>query len=492
MIEVIYKDEKQDGQGNEKIFSVPRNIRQIGLIDRDLRIYVEDYVYTFLGRLSQVGRPAQDAGGCVAILTGSVKRAEGVTYVFIKGALSAEGMEAASDHMGFTDEIWKKLNEEEKKYFPEQETVGWFFSQPGIPLEMTEAIKRAHLKHFGGGEKIMMLMDPAEREDAFFCYENGFMVKQNGYYVYYEKNPLMQAYMLEKNHQIQPEKTEEVQDEAVQAFRKIINGKKRGQKNTREHPPVFSYGATACLVIAVLAVGGGFYRNYRQIQSVNRQASEVAAILEQSGEPEDTGASESMDEDSDVFGADTSEVSGFASSDAEASDPENWDSETQGSASSDPALSDSAPSGSKATGSAVPGTGSSGTASSDSGSSDPELSGSPASGVENSDSAASGFSSPDAAFGGASAADPSPSPAVKSDDEAQSTSGQEADLRKEKAEQTSAQPKVRTSYVIRPGDTLYQISLEKYGDVDTIKEICRLNGISQDEIIYPGQILKLP
>lgn len=31
-----------------------------------------------------------------------------------------------------------------------------------------------------------------------FRYENSFLVKQNGYYLYYEKNPQMQSYMLEK------------------------------------------------------------------------------------------------------------------------------------------------------------------------------------------------------------------------------------------------------------------------------------------------------
>ena len=50
----------------------------------------------------------------------------------------------------------------------------------------------------------------------------------------------------------------------------------------------------------------------------------------------------------------------------------------------------------------------------------------------------------------------------------------------------------RESYVIRPGDTLYQISMEHYGNMDEIEEICRLNGISQEEIIYPGQVIVLP
>ena len=48
------------------------------------------------------------------------------------------------------------------------------------------------------------------------------------------------------------------------------------------------------------------------------------------------------------------------------------------------------------------------------------------------------------------------------------------------------------TYVIRPGDTLYQISIEKYGSMDVIREICELNGITENQIIYPGQVIVLP
>ncbi len=485
MIEVIYKDESQEGRGNEKIFSVPRNIRQIGLIDRDCRIYVEDYVYTFLGRISQVRQAAGDGAGCVAVLTGSIKRAEGITYVFIKGALLAEGMEASAEHIGFTEEIWKKLNEEGKKYFPDQETVGWFLSQPGIPPEMTEAIKKAHLKHFGGGEKVMMLMDPAEREDAFFCYENGFMVKQNGYYVYYERNPLMQAYMLEKNNQIQPEKTEEVQDEAVRTFRKIINGKKKsGEKQSGERMPVFSYGAAACLIIAALAVGGSFYRNYRTARSINKEAGEAAAILDQTDaadesdrekqalqdtEPEDVFEVKTADEDGAEISVETSaavdqlvkEATGekTAVSGEETSGKSGEISEAGTSGDTEDTLAQETEG---IIGERVP-----------TETPYPKITSGP-----------SDENSVDAAV--------TPSPALKTGNEWTETANEESDLRKAKTEQTSSQTKVRTSYVIRPGDTLYQISLEKYGDVETVKEICELNGFTEDEIIYPGQIIKLP
>ena len=51
---------------------------------------------------------------------------------------------------------------------------------------------------------------------------------------------------------------------------------------------------------------------------------------------------------------------------------------------------------------------------------------------------------------------------------------------------------IGNSYVIKPGDTLYQISITKYGTMEKVAEICQANGLTEDEIIYPGQIIVLP
>ena len=63
------------------------------------------------------------------------------------------------------------------------------------PMEVSEMLLRIHLKHFGG-EKVLMLLDPSDNEEAFFRYENSFMVKQSGFYIYYEKNPQMQNFQI--------------------------------------------------------------------------------------------------------------------------------------------------------------------------------------------------------------------------------------------------------------------------------------------------------
>ena len=180
MIEVIYKEEKQEAKNGENLFNLPRNIRQVGLTTGNMRIYIEDYVYTFLTRLARNAVGSGKEQGCVAVFTGETKWNNGITYLFIRGALMVEDMEAASDHIDFSEKIWAKIQEDQAKYFPGQEITGWFFSRPQMYMETDELLTRIHLRYFGG-EKVLMLMEPAEKEEAFFFFENGLMVRQRGY-----------------------------------------------------------------------------------------------------------------------------------------------------------------------------------------------------------------------------------------------------------------------------------------------------------------------
>ena len=234
MIEVIYKEENPDIQEGEEGFCLPRNIRQIGVAGEKYKIYMEDYVYTFLIRLARTEENQEVQKGRVAVLIGEIKWKTGTAYLFIRGAVMAEDMEAAVDHVDFSGQVWKQIHEDQKKYFEDQEIVGWFFSQPRISMEATELLEKVHLKHFGG-EKVLMLMEPQESEDAFFRYENNTMIRLEGYYLYYEKNICMQNYMVEKNEKLQLDLTEKYEDRAVKDFRKIITEKTKEEKENTKH-----------------------------------------------------------------------------------------------------------------------------------------------------------------------------------------------------------------------------------------------------------------
>ena len=356
--------------------------------------------------------------------------------------------------------------------------MGWFFSQRSIPLEATELLKRVHLKHFGGGEKVLMLMDPAEREEVFFRYENSFLVKQNGYYLYYEKNPQMQSYMLEKNPEGTTDRQEEVPDEAVKAFRRIIQKKKSAEEKqteeTEERISVFSYAATACLALAVVAAGMKFYQNYQSLQQADVKAEMAASVIE-------TGPSEFPEEIKEK-----AEVTSVRTERADTGEKEVKDGEKSG-----------------------------------------ETKGEQEGGSESKNEIQENASRNTAKMK-KDEKETVPSEAAETDEETSNEnvkselSEEDRAIYREESDMRKAERRVResrdtagnsdsekvtetenntqseetsaggTTYIIRPGDTLYQISVEKYGSMEAVAEICRMNNMSESDTIYPGQIIVLP
>ncbi|URW87282.1 hypothetical protein M5E86_07690 [Blautia wexlerae] len=145
MIEVIYKDESQEGQNGEEPFGLPRNIRQIGLATEDYRIYMEDYVYTFLVRLARTEDSLGEAKTRVAVLTGNLKWRSQTAYLFIKGAIIAEEMEAAPDHIDFSENQWKQIQEAQKEYFEDQGDCGMvLFTASASPESIGSDVKSTH------------------------------------------------------------------------------------------------------------------------------------------------------------------------------------------------------------------------------------------------------------------------------------------------------------------------------------------------------------
>lgn len=439
MIEVVYKDEKQRAKGNEGIFQLPRNVRQIGMTDQNYRIYMEDYVYTFLERAAAAGEDKEEKERRLAVFMGETKWDAGTGYLFIRGAVLVSGEEISQEHVELTDAMWQQIHEDAEKYFEGEEIVGWFLGGRMQPMEVSEMLLRIHLKHFGG-EKVLMLLDPSDNEEAFFRYENSFMVKQSGFYIYYEKNPQMQAYMLEKNPELNQPEQELVADDAVKTFRKIIQKKHTEEtQETEERASVFSYAATACLVLAVLTVGVQFYQNYNHksitdtiTDTVSRTANSTEVTkAERQTEKKSVTPTSALKKDLTPIpvspaATETPPVTSMAAEDNAETDTKN----------------------------------------------------------------------------------------VLNSEKEQEIYREESDTRKaerrvkqEQVENNAAKNKISedvtdsavassaeagTSYVIKPGDTLYQISISRYGTMEKVADICRANGLTEEEIIYPGQIIVLP
>lgn len=196
MIEIICKDDGEKTiQNNEEEVFLPKNIRQVGSPRGRHRIYLEDYVYTYLRS------EAKNHEKCAAVFLGKSQVVKDIRYTFISGVVECGAAIFQWEDICLDESFWDYIYKEQKQFFSEMEIVGWALGKAGQAMELTQAVEAAHRKYFAGRDKILMLLDVLEGEELFFVYEQGYLQKREGYYIYYEKNLAMQSYMIYKREE---------------------------------------------------------------------------------------------------------------------------------------------------------------------------------------------------------------------------------------------------------------------------------------------------
>lgn len=262
MIEIIYSDESGKQEMPSSVIRLPRNVRQIGSGEDKKKIYVEDYVMTYVGKMWENPELENTAG----VLLGTVKYSEGVTYIFVSGAMVAEHVVFSGSGIIFSDDTWTGLYENMKEYFNDLEIVGWFLMRNDSAMEIDEGLYRAHVDNFAGVDKVLLLADAKEKEEEFYLYHNNSLERQKGYYIYYEKNESMQAYMVEKKQGKSIE--EEAEDRVIGNYRAIVQEKR--ELGTRSQQRVIGalYSACTFLAVVVLAIGVTMMNNYDKMKNM--------------------------------------------------------------------------------------------------------------------------------------------------------------------------------------------------------------------------------
>lgn len=255
MADGIKKEELQEDK-KEVLFCMPKNIRQIGQPEENRKIYIEDYVMSFVRYLGKESTNTYKT----AVFLGEYREWEGNQCIFIQGAIEVEGIDIEEGKC-FPKEIWESIYHAIEENFKHGSIVGWMLTKAGIPLETTEILEKIHIDNFSGQDKTLMLYDTLEREECFFVFEKKHLKKKEGYYIYYEKNQEMQNYMLKKKG-IMP--SEEVDDYAIKEMKKRMEGMeeaKRKKIKARKKLKVASI-----LVAAVLL--GGVWQNREMIRKL--------------------------------------------------------------------------------------------------------------------------------------------------------------------------------------------------------------------------------
>ena len=407
---------------------VPKNVRQIGNVSDSPKIYVEDYVDTFFAQLCEKCEKA-GAGPLGAFLVGDIQYGDDEEYVYIYGAIQMHDLKMSGNEYVIDESTWKHAYEDCKQYFEDGEMLGWFVAHPGVPLTPEASTVKLHKKSFPKKNTVFIMKDPVEKEETYYVHKMNDLMEIGGHYTYYEKNPCMQNYMISSRKKNGTFPTETVEDRAAKDFRNLV--RKRGDRQRGRRPGGLMYAASACLVLVLVVMGVSLLNSFDRMQSVQNTLDTLAGAT------------------------DTVETSGTVT----AVTPEDGAGDGAGD-SSDEAAGD----GTEET-----------AADASSGADDAQSSDGQAADTQSADT-----QSVDAQSADTQSADAQSSDAQSSDE------GSSGDIIVTEGNGSDG------VYTVEEGDTLAIISRKMYGDVTHVDAICRMNGITDGNLIYVGQKLLLP
>lgn len=241
---------------------IPKNVRQIGNVSDNPKIYVEDYVDTFFSHMCEKGKE-HPVG---AFLVGEMLREDDQDYMFIHGAIQMECIEKKDKQYIVSDSTFRKALKNCKEYFGNARLLGWFLCAPNLVLEVDNQMKKLQEKLFLKKSSLFVMKDPESKEEKFYIYKYNDLMELGGHYIYYEKNPSMQNYMISNRKQNGVTPSESVEDRAAKDFRSIVRDKE-SEKHGKFRGKLL-YAASGILVLIVVAMGITTLNNYDKMKRV--------------------------------------------------------------------------------------------------------------------------------------------------------------------------------------------------------------------------------
>ena len=507
----------------EEYPKLPKNIRQIGEKENEVKAYVEDYVNTYLRRLyPDPGRLLR-----VGVLLGNLEVREGIPFLFIDGALEMEGASMEGERVLISDEVWKQTYDEMGRFFPKAEILGWFLcAGPGVYLNPITYWNQ-HAEYFPGKYKLMYLNHTTEQDEVLFMTSIDGFYKLSGYCIYYERNQCMQDYMVLRKDAKRIEIG--VDDSAARTVKTLLQ-ERRGEASRRRSMN-WMYGVCSFLLILVLAGGVTMMNNYEKMKSMevaiaNLSDNVVGVRLPASTQTE--GAAKSTAESGGIIiehiqgGVSMTEAESGQEAGAPAGAPQSSPGQDlpgggQG--------QESEPAGQGQTGNGPGETGAGqGQTTADQGQTGSSQGQAEAGQGQTVTGQAAGAGSTQGSTSGQDTDTSQGSTSGQGTDTSQgstsgqgagtssgNTSGQEAgqsqgapvtSTKEEMASIETREPKTPAAdeaaaaagrvHIVKEGETLYSICLKEYESVSKVEEICRLNQLEDPDKIIVGQKLILP
>ncbi len=200
---------------------LPKNITQIGEADEHCKIFVEDYVVSYLKQLNPLARDKTMA----AALYGKRKQEEDVTFLFVYGAGKLDFIQKEVRHLSQAQ--GQEIERIRRQFFPEFEFLGYRILDGNV-------VEGFHV---------------CGKEECRFV---------KGYAQFYEKNEAMLSYMLESRQvEAAPESVDSEKYDAArnrQEKRREKYARKAEEKGEDQTPSKAGIGGLRASAVAVLVL----------------------------------------------------------------------------------------------------------------------------------------------------------------------------------------------------------------------------------------------
>jgi LysM repeat protein/proteasome lid subunit RPN8/RPN11 len=268
----------------ENKFVFPSNVKQIGSIDEDIKIYVEDFAYTYICQYAR----AEAYKEKLAVLVGQYTKLEGKNVVLISGIIQGKYTANAGGNEVFTEETWEYIQTRKERYFKDFEIVGWLHTQPGNGTYVPEEDKVFHKENFSKAYQVLFVMDCTERMDAFFVSDPKLGLRElAGYFIYYDKNENMQEYMLDnklvksRSYNYQEEEEEAPKEDVIVNYRR--HEKEKKIENRQKKLTNLLVSTSGIVVVLCFFMGLLLLQNAQRMSQLEQQLADVNKVYKQLG-----------------------------------------------------------------------------------------------------------------------------------------------------------------------------------------------------------------
>ena len=258
-----------------------------------MRIYMEDYVCTYLNQYAQAGGYDER----LALLVGRYLLIDSQPVLFINGAIQGKYTENEDGLLHFTEKTSAYAEAMIDEFFEGMEIVGWMQTQPGYGIFLNQQYAAYHFREFPKVNQVMFVMDPLENVNAFYTYNDDrtALAESRGYFIYYDRNTNMHEYMLSnKATEYTPqsasypdvpkmERTDPHEDYSETSpegvIRKRLEQRNSSKKTMREQKRTMNLlvSMSAVLFVVCFILGAGLIQSQTRLETMETQLIQLNA-----------------------------------------------------------------------------------------------------------------------------------------------------------------------------------------------------------------------